>query len=207
MLLRVLFALVFLITVAAGIYFIVKKQTILGSFLLIFSVTIPIVYFYFFSKKTVEKFQFNFLHDAANVAANPEVYCGDSLLLPDEYDVYGSRFQCLKKGVGIGMGMSDAKVMEALARPPPEIGPRENVYCGNAAVLPDGYNRFGSRHRCLQKGVGAGIRMPLERRRQFQEAPFKRLSKKELMQIARRLKISTDDRTRAQTIERIRERV
>lgn len=33
----------------------------------------------------------------------------------------------------------------------------ERLYCGDKAVLPAGYTGFGSRFRCLQKGVGVGL--------------------------------------------------
>lgn len=38
----------------------------------------------------------------------------------------------------------------------PNYVPIRDEYCGNSDILPPGYIRFGSRHRCLQKGVRIG---------------------------------------------------
>jgi hypothetical protein len=32
-----------------------------------------------------------------------KVYCGLQEQLPDEYDRYGDRYECLRKGVGVGI--------------------------------------------------------------------------------------------------------
>ena len=34
-----------------------------------------------------------------------KIYCGDQKIIPDGYDRRGTRFRCLQKGVGIGMGI------------------------------------------------------------------------------------------------------
>jgi len=33
----------------------------------------------------------------------------------------------------------------------------DKVYCGDKTALPAGYTDFGSRFRCLRKGVGVGL--------------------------------------------------
>ena len=164
--------------------------------------------YYFYTRKEDDRkenyTEFNFLHDAANIAAHPEIYCGTDLILPEDYDVYGTRNRCLKKGVGIGMGMSDADVAAALARPPPAVpGPR--LFCGNGAVLPAGYDALGTTYACLRKGVGTGIRLPLAQRRAFQQRDVRPMGKKEIITLAKRLGITTHNRTRAATLQRIRD--
>ena len=37
------------------------------------------------------------------VNPGPKLYCGDKSKLPDDYDDFGSRRDCLRKGVGVGM--------------------------------------------------------------------------------------------------------
>ena len=150
---------------------------------------------------------FRFLGDAANVAANPETYCGSDLLVPEEYDRMGTRFQCLKKGIGIGMAMPNAQRDAIINRPPTLIGPRPNVYCGNGDVLPPNYTSLGNPYQCLRKGVGAGMRLPDAQRLAFQQRPPRPLGKKEIMTLAKRLGITTHDKTRAQTLARIAERL
>jgi hypothetical protein len=42
----------------------------------------------------------------------PKLYCGDKEILPQGYAGFGTRYQCLRKGVGTGM-MMDSKKQEA----------------------------------------------------------------------------------------------
>ena len=167
------------------------------------------IYNYYTINKSSSKenfVEFDFLNDDHNVAANPEIYCGTDLILPEEYDVYGTRNRCLRKGVGIGMSMSDGAVNAALNRPP-QVGPRPRIYCGNNQIIPEGYDEMGTPYLCLRKGVGTGIRLPLAQRRAFQQSPPRPLGKKEIMMLSKRLGITTHNRTRAQSLQRIRQRV
>lgn len=34
---------------------------------------------------------------------------------------------------------------------------KEKIYCGDREELPDGYDRFGSRRECLNRGFGVGV--------------------------------------------------
>ena len=132
--------------------------------------------------------KFNFINDAHNVAVRPQTYCGLNLLLPDDYDVFGTRNKCLKKGVGIGMGLSDRKRAEFLHKP--YVAPPGKLYCGDNTVLPPGYTGFGNLQVCLKKGVGVGLSMDQDRRLAFQAKPKNSLGKKELMTLANRLGIT-----------------
>lgn len=160
--------------------------------------------FFFCSKSSLENYGFfKFIDDAANIEANPEIYCGSDLLVPDDYDRMGTRVQCLKKGIGIGMAMPNAQRDSIINRPPSLIGPRPNVYCGNGDILPPNYTSLGNPYQCLKKGVGAGMRLPDAQRIAFQQRPPRPLGKKEIMTLARRFGISTHDKTRAQTLHQI----
>lgn len=161
------------------------------------------VYWFFFSKR--ESFEFRFTDDIAYIQRGQvDVYCGDSLILPDDYDVMGTRNQCLKKGIGVGMGMSDQQVNEIIAKPPRVQ--TERLYCGNNEALSEGYTRFGTNYECMKIGVGVGARMPEEKRRAFRWKPPKNLSKREIYQLAHRFKIDTNQ-TRAAVLRQIGERM
>jgi hypothetical protein len=83
------------------------------------------------------------------------IYCGNNALHPDLVNgtkILGSRYQCLRKGVGTGLN---------LPFDPDYGGPyapidNRRIYCGNAVDLPDGYDSMGNLAQCLQRGVGIG---------------------------------------------------
>ena len=134
------------------------------------------------------RISFSFTNDAHNA---PQMYCGASLMLPDDYDVFGTRNKCLRKGVGIGMGASDSKRQEFLYKP--YTPPPQKLYCGDKTILPAGYAGFGDLSVCLKKGVGAGLMMDQTKRKAFQAKPKTPLGKKELVDLAHRLGIQNID--------------
>jgi hypothetical protein len=139
----------------------------------------------FFPKK--ENFlDFNFKNDIRNIRRRPELYCGDSDRLPEDYDRVGSLPQCLKKGIGIGMSLPDSYRDEYLDRPP-KLPPTERLYCGSKDELPVEYDDFDTRPNCLRRGVGVGLRMSEEKRDAFQHKPRPPINKKEIMDLARRV--------------------
>lgn len=87
-----------------------------------------------------------------------EIYCGNNarnknLVLGRAR--LGTRYGCLRKGIGAGLSME---------RDPDYIGEyypidKTRIYCGNQRRLPTGYDRLGSLPQCLQKGVGIGKRI------------------------------------------------
>lgn len=164
-------------------------------------------------KKTVENFEsgdtlsFKFRNDAEYVEERPEVYCGDSNVLPEDYDVMGTRAVCLKKGIGLGMSLPDSQRATYLAKPP-KPQPAERLYCGNADVLPAGYDGFDTLSNCLRRGVGVGLHMPQAKRAAFQAKPQKVLGKKEIMDLARRVGIrNPQDMTRGSALRAIARRL
>jgi hypothetical protein len=84
-----------------------------------------------------------------------QTYCGNNALnsgLINGTSVIGTRYGCLRKGIGVGLHLPiDLSYLG------PYI-PIDNTrsYCGNNPVLPAGYDRFGSCTECLRKGVGVG---------------------------------------------------
>lgn len=166
------------------------------------------IYVYIFKKTVVtEKFtMFNFLNDQANVQAHPEIYCGENAILPEEYDEIGTRTVCLQKGIGIGMAMPNPERNAAIARAA-NRPPLPRLYCGAQDRLPDNYVGFGTNMDCLKRGVGVGMRLPDDRRQNFQNQPVTQLNKKEIMTLAKRLGITTEDKTRNQTLRHISNRL
>lgn len=84
------------------------------------------------------------------------VYCGNNANSPRlQQEALGTRYQCLRKGVGAGKAMPVDPDYATEYNP---IVDRE-IYCGKAARLPRGYQLMGSASECLQKGIGIGKRM------------------------------------------------
>ena len=157
------------------------------------------IYRLFFCTK--EAFSFAFTDDERyKTEGKTDIYCGDDLILPEDYDEFGSLNKCLKKGVGIGMGMSDSQISKIIAKQ--RAQQTERTYCGSNTELPATYSRFATRNECLRKGVGIGVRMPVEKRRSFRWKSPKHMSKHEIYELAHRFKIPTNQ-TRKQVIEQI----
>lgn len=172
------------------------KKFWLGFFALISIVVWGIWYFFF--RQVV--FKFLFRDDEEYIEAHPEVYCGDDLVLPENYDVFGTRYKCLRKGIGTGMVLSDSQRNAFLARQrPPNT---ERVYCGNNYQVPDGFDRNGTLLECFKKGVGTGLGMPQPKRMAAQQRP-PRLGKIELIKLAEKFKVNHTVLTRDQTRDMI----
>lgn len=88
---------------------------------------------------------------------NKKSFCGLGPL-PDSQTRYGSPYECLRKGVGVGIH-SQREFREGVYVPP-----AERVFCGTKEDLPFDYTRFGNRYECLKKGVGAGMVVRNKRR-------------------------------------------
>lgn len=85
------------------------------------------------------------------------MYCGNNanVNIPR-----GTRYQCLKKGIGVGKNLPLDKDYGIPYAPIVNRG----VYCGNDAVLPPNYLIFGAPSECLQIGVGIGKQMRYAKR-------------------------------------------
>jgi hypothetical protein len=86
-------------------------------------------------------------------------YCGNNLnhsSLVSGTHVLGTSYQCLRKGIYVGSKLPYDKAFDVnVSGPYAPVDPRR-VYCGNANVVPAGYDRIGSPSNCLQTGVGVG---------------------------------------------------
>ena len=85
------------------------------------------------------------------------IYCGNNNLhqpLIDGEVELGTRYKCLKKGIGTGLNLPYDSNYALDYEPIDDT----RIYCGNNDVLPRNYDRFGNLPQCLQKGVALGKR-------------------------------------------------
>ena len=84
-----------------------------------------------------------------------KIYCGLKEELPENYDLFGTRFRCLQTGWGLGTQL-ERKAREkgktlAIKKP----YKKNNIYCGYKGEYSQNYNRTGNRYECMKKGIGA----------------------------------------------------
>ena len=83
------------------------------------------------------------------------IYCGNNLKNKDLLSgkkILGTRYQCLKIGVGKGLNMP----LEKNYSQDYEAIDSRKIYCGNRDKLLEGYDYIGNLPQCLQKGIGIG---------------------------------------------------
>ena len=86
------------------------------------------------------------------------MYCGNNALKLGPNVRQGTPYECLRRGIGLGMHSEEPSV------PYRPINP-STIYCGNG-FPPDG-KTAGTPSQCIQKGYGAGLSM----RRRDDESP------------------------------------
>jgi 2-cysteine adaptor domain len=110
---------------------------------------------------TYLKLQKKYGDPLAVIPAPAGVYCGNNSRDPGLLDgtkVLGTRYQCLRKGIGKGL-------VEPIFEYSVDFEPidQTKVFCGNGNVLPPNKDRFGSPSECLRKGFGVGRKTKYER--------------------------------------------
>lgn len=83
------------------------------------------------------------------------IYCGNNNLhqpLVNGEVELGTRYKCLKKGIGTGLNLP----YDSNYASPYEPIDNTRIYCGNNENLPRNYDRFGNLPQCLQTGVAIG---------------------------------------------------
>ncbi|ABF82130.1 hypothetical protein MIV100L [Invertebrate iridescent virus 3] len=84
----------------------------------------------------------------------PAVYCGNNALdegLLDGSKVVGTRYQCLQKGVAVGL---NNPVLHHSPNYQPIVDAK--IYCGTGSKLPASKLRFGTPTECMGKGYQIG---------------------------------------------------
>lgn len=101
--------------------------------------------------------------------ASQNIYCGNNRLhssLQNGTLSIGTRYRCLRKGIGRGMNMPLDPDYQGDYEPLFQ----DNFYCGDEKKLPAGYDRFGTLSDCLTKGIGVGKRIIATQNQQGQMA-------------------------------------
>jgi hypothetical protein len=100
-----------------------------------------------------------------------KIYCGTADPIPEGYTDKGTRYQCLRKGIGVGLHLPAERIAALVERPsspsleknatkPSVAKPsitKPKTYCGTSEVLPPEYASFATPYACLRKGVGVGM--------------------------------------------------
>jgi hypothetical protein len=83
------------------------------------------------------------------------IYCGNNKLdetLLNGSSIIGTRYKCLRKGIGTGLNMKYDNKYNSEYEPIYDT----KIYCGDKETLPENYDSFGNLPQCLQKGVAIG---------------------------------------------------
>ena len=89
------------------------------------------------------------------------MYCGNNALytgLINGTSVLGTRYKCLRRGIGIGRRLP----FDPIYLDPYEPLFVDKIYCGSSQILPQGYSRFGSLYDCHRAGVAVGKKITAE---------------------------------------------
>lgn len=104
------------------------------------------------------------------------VYCGNNKLnrrVRSGKLSIGTRYECLRQGVGIGLSLPVNKDYIGKYLPIDE----RRIYCGTKRRLPPKYDLMGNLPQCQAKGVGIGMRKKAMSRRKSKK-PTRRSRKK-----------------------------
>ena len=113
------------------------------------------------------------------------MYCGNNRLHPDLLNGtkrLGSRHECLKRGVRVGVSLSPERSYAGRY----EHIDNTRIYCGNSSRLPDGYDRIGALFECHRIGVGRG--KSIRSKRVYSKRRRRRRSKKSRSKKTKRIK-------------------
>lgn len=89
------------------------------------------------------------------------IYCGNNARdrgLLDGSKVIGTRYQCLKKGIGQGLREPILEFNDEY-----EAIDTTKIFCGNGDVLPRNKDRLGTQAECLRKGFAVGQKQKYDR--------------------------------------------
>ena len=84
-----------------------------------------------------------------------QTYCGNNAIHPELLNgskILGTRYSCLKKGIGTGLNLPYDINYSYPYQPIDDT----QIYCGDGDNLPPNYDRFGNLAQCLQKGIAIG---------------------------------------------------
>ena len=93
-------------------------------------------------------------------------FCGKGKNLPNGYKTFGTNYQCLKKGIGTAIVITENKIANgdtSISQIVPKQSKKGKKYCGTRNTVPPGYRKRGDRYSCLKKGYGVGMIMTKEK--------------------------------------------
>ena len=98
-----------------------------------------------------------------------EIYCGNNARdegLVNRSKKIGSRYECLRKGVGKGL-------KEPILSYTEEYEPidKTRIFCGNGDILPQNKDRLGKRDECMRIGFAVGQKQKYRRDGGIQRGP------------------------------------
>ena len=103
------------------------------------------------------------------------IYCGNNLYELNKNNFkLGTRYECLKKGIGKGLSLPVDPKYKGKYKP---IIPN-NIYCGDKLRSPDKNKRLGTPSGCLQKGIGIGKKLKAKKEREKKKKSTKKSKKK-----------------------------
>ena len=103
------------------------------------------------------------------------IYCGNNALYPSLLSggsKLGTRHECLKKGIGVGINLPVDDTYEKY-----KPIDKTKKYCGNKK-LPVGYDRYATLLECLQTGVGIGKKIKYNKIRSSRSKRGKKYEKR-----------------------------
>jgi hypothetical protein len=93
-------------------------------------------------------------------------FCGRENYLPNGYKTFGTNYQCLRKGIGTGIAVTENQIKNgdtSIRNKVLKKSKKGKNYCGTQDTLPEGYRKRGDRYSCLKKGYGLGMMLTKEK--------------------------------------------
>jgi len=93
-------------------------------------------------------------------------FCGQENYLPNGYKTFGTNYQCLKKGIGTGIAVTENQIKNgdtSIRNKVLKRSKKGKKYCGTKDTVPPGYRKRGDRYSCLKKGYGLGMMLTKEK--------------------------------------------
>lgn len=84
---------------------------------------------------------------------------------------------------------------------------KETIYCGDKKRLPEGYDKFGTRRKCLSKGYGSAFYKAdfkeMKKARKKSRNTVKILSKNEVIKLAKRFNVEHKKKDRLDILKNV----
>ena len=88
------------------------------------------------------------------------IYCGNNLYELNKNNIkLGTRYECLKKGIGKGLSLPVDPKYKGKYKSIIE----NKIYCGDKLRSPDKSKKLGTPSSCLQHGIGIGKKLKAKR--------------------------------------------